>query len=134
MAKALDQEKLDSADLKILDINNPPVKDIPYQAYPKMLYLHPKDKTQEHRHMVVQNSADHDAAEAKGWKPKPHIPVEVEEDLSDEFEAEAPETSDPLDSMTKPELVAYAKENNIEIDATEKKDVIRAAIKASEAA
>lgn len=93
MAKALDEDKLNSADLKILDINNPPVKDIPYQAYPKALYLHPKDKTKEHRVKIVQDAEEHEASEKQGYKTNPHIPVEPVEDLSDEFEAE-PQTEE----------------------------------------
>jgi hypothetical protein len=90
----IDQEALDSPSLKILDINKPPVKSIPYEAYPKMVYLHPKDKSKEHRGKVVRDADELEAAVAQGYKLKPHIPVGVTEDLSEHFEAE-PEKRGP---------------------------------------
>lgn len=131
MPKALDEDKLNSPDLKILDINNPPVKDIPYQAYPKMLYLHPKDKTKEHRTIVVQDAAEHDAHEAKGWKTKPHIPVEPVENLSDEFEAAgAEDEGDKYDKMTKNELFSAATSLGLKPQQADKKEIILASIRA----
>lgn len=91
MPRVIDQEALDSPNLKILDINNPPTKQVPYEAFPKMVYLHPKDKTKEHRTKVVQTPDELEEHETKGWKKNPHIPVEPVEDLSDEFEADAGE-------------------------------------------
>lgn len=86
MPKAIDEEAF--SELKVLDINNPPTKNIPHEAYPKMVYLHPKDKTKEHRFKVVQDAGEHEEAQAQGWKTKPHNRVEATEDLSEEFEAE----------------------------------------------
>jgi hypothetical protein len=86
----IDQEALDSPNMKILDINRPPVKSIAHQSFPKIVYLHPKDKTKQHRHKTVHNAVEFDEAEKQGWKTKPHIPEAVAEDLSVEFEAEAP--------------------------------------------
>lgn len=91
----IDQEALDSPNLKILDINKPPTKNIAYEPFPKMVYLHPKDKTKEHRTKVVHSPAELESAEKQGYKTNPHIPEEVIEDLSDEFEAEAPEKRGP---------------------------------------
>lgn len=91
MPFAIDQEALDSPSLKILDINKPPTRNVPHQEYPKMVYLHPKEKTKEHRTKIVKDAEELEDAEAKGWKAKPHIPVAVVEDLSVEFEAETPE-------------------------------------------
>jgi len=85
----IDQEALDSPNMKILDINNPPVKSVSHQAFPKMVYLHPKDKTKEHRYKAVNTPEEFEAAEKQGWKTKPHIPEAAPEDLSD-FESEAP--------------------------------------------
>lgn len=82
MPKQIDQEALESPNMKILDINNPPTKNIPYEAFPKAVYLHPKDKTQEHRAMIVENATELESAEAKGYKQKPHIPEDAPEDLS----------------------------------------------------
>lgn len=50
---------------------DPPAK----QEYPKMLYLHPVDKTQEHRIFVVNNAYEQENAMAEGFKTQPHIPV-----------------------------------------------------------
>lgn len=94
MPFALDQEALDSPNMKVLDINKPPVKSIPHQSYPKMVYLHPKDKTKEHRAKVVDTVDEKDAALKQGWKLEQHIPEAVVEDLSDEFEAAAPPESE----------------------------------------
>lgn len=88
MPYALDQEALDSPNLKILDINKPPTKNIPFEAYPKMVFLHPKDKTKEQRTKIVATPEQLETAERQGWKLKPHIPEAIVEDLSDDFEAE----------------------------------------------
>lgn len=90
MPYALDQEALESPNMKVLDINKPPVKSIAYEAYPKAVYLHPKDKTKEHRHKTVHNPAELESAQKQGWKTQPHIPVEIAEDLTVDFEAEEP--------------------------------------------
>jgi hypothetical protein len=131
MPKAIDQEALESPSMKVLDINNPPTKNIAHEQYPKMVYLHPKDKTQEHKFKVVHSTDEHEAAEKQGWKVKPHVPVAVVEDYSDDFEVEGNDEADPIDSMTKAELVAEAKNRGVEIDPAAKKEVILAAIKAA---
>jgi hypothetical protein len=86
MPRAIDDEKF--GELKTLDFNNPPTKNIPHESFPKMVYLHPKDKTKTHLHKVVNDSAELEAAEKVGWKTEPHNPVAVAEDLSERFEAE----------------------------------------------
>lgn len=86
MPREIDQEKIEGSDLPTLDINNPPTRVIAHQSYPKIVYLHPKDKTKEHIHKVVNNEAEHEAAEKQGFKTKPHIPVEPEPDYSEDFE------------------------------------------------
>lgn len=91
----IDQEALDSPSLKILDINKPPTKNMAHQEYPKMVYLHPKDKTKEHRLKTVSNPEELEAAAQQGWKTSQHIPEAVVEDLSVDFEAEAPEKRGP---------------------------------------
>jgi hypothetical protein len=91
MPYEIDQEAVDSPNLKILDINKPPVKSVAYQSFPKMVYLHPKDKSKEHRGKVVQDADELEAALAQGYKLKPHVPVAPVEDLSENFEAEIPE-------------------------------------------
>lgn len=88
MPKAIDQEALESPNMKILDINNPPTKNIPHEHYPKMVYLHPKNKTQQHKHKVVHTAEELEAAEKQGWKTKPHVPVAVTEDYGEDFEVE----------------------------------------------
>lgn len=90
----IDQEALESPNMKILDINHPPTKAIAHQSFPKMVYLHPKDKSKAHRHKIVNTAEEFEAAEKQGWKTKPHIPEATPEDLSD-FEAEAEEKRGP---------------------------------------
>lgn len=92
MPREIDQEKIEGSDLPTLDINNPPTKTMPYQAYPKIVYLHPKDKTKQHKHMVVRNDQEHDVAAKKGYKDNPHVPVEAAEDFSKDFEVSEYET------------------------------------------
>ena len=87
MPYALDQEALDSPSLKILDMNKPPVKAIPHESFPKMLYLHPKDKTKAHRTNIVKDEDEMNAAMDQGWKKEQHIPKSAPEDLSKDFEA-----------------------------------------------
>jgi hypothetical protein len=72
MPSAIDESKLNDA--KILDISTPPTKNIPYQPFPKMVYLHPKDKSKEHLTKIVNNHDELDAAIAVGYRAKPHIP------------------------------------------------------------
>jgi hypothetical protein len=90
MPSAIDQEKLDDPSLKVLDIGHPPTKSIPHESFPKMLYLHPKDKTLEHRTKIVLRPGDLEAATSLGWKTIPHVPIEKPEDMSgfDTFESE----------------------------------------------
>lgn len=88
MPRAIDQEALESPNMKILDINNPPTKQIPYEAFPKAVYLHPKDKSKQHRTQTVNTPEELESAQRQGWKTEPHMPVEAVEDLSEHFEAE----------------------------------------------
>ena len=88
----IDQEKLDSPDMKMLDIGNPPKKYVPHEEYPKMLYLHPKDKAKEHQTKVVNNAAERDAAMAQGWRQTPHIPVVGSVVILGDFEADIVES------------------------------------------
>jgi len=86
MPYAIDEDKF--SELKVLDMNAPPTKSIPYQPFPKTVYLHPKDKTKQHRAKIVETAEELDAAQKQGWKTAPHMPEEVVEDLSEHFEAE----------------------------------------------
>jgi hypothetical protein len=83
MPKQIDTDRM--SELKVLDISNPPVKEIPHQAFPKMVYLHPKDKTKEHKFKVVQSQEELDAHAKQGWKTKPHIPEVPVVPETDEF-------------------------------------------------
>jgi hypothetical protein len=88
MPFAIDEEKLNNPSLKVMDINAPPMKSIPMEKFPKMVYLHPKDKTKEHLTKIVANAADLEKAEKQGWKVKPHVPVEpnIVESLGSDYE------------------------------------------------
>lgn len=131
----IDTDKIDDPSLQILDIGRPPVRQMAHQHYPKMLYLHPKDKSKMHRTIIIHTPEEQDAHESKGWKTKPHIPVEQVEDLSENFEAEplppAINDRDPLDSMTKDELLAEAARRGItSVDGRNSQGSIIAALKA----
>lgn len=82
MPFAIDEEALNSPSLTQLDIAKPPTKNIPYAAFPKLVYLHPKDKTADHKIKVVEDADELDAAEAQGWQTKPHVPAAKPEDMS----------------------------------------------------
>lgn len=131
MPHEIDTDKLNDPSLQILDIGNPPRRQIPHQSYPKMVYLHPKDKSKDHLTKIVHNEAELDGAEKQGWKTKPHIPVEKAVDLSEHFEAETPEPADPLDKMSREDLIAEAKKRGItSVDGRSKTEAIVAALKA----
>ena len=88
MPFALDNDILLSSDLKMLDIGKPPTKSIPMQEFPKMVYLHPKDKTKEHMPKTVQSLSEQEAALAQGYRTRPHIPVAPAVDLSKDYDVE----------------------------------------------
>lgn len=133
MAYEIDTDKLNDPSLQILDIGKPPVRQMAHQSYPKMLYLHPKDKSKTHRTTIVHTPDEQDAHESKGWKTKPHIPVEPVEDLSEHFEAEAPAppAEKSVDDMSRDELIAEVKKRGITtVDGRSKTEAILAALKA----
>lgn len=68
----IDEEKMGG--LKMMDIANPPVKQIPHAEFPKCVYLHPKDKTREHKVKIVQDASELEAAKKQGYRVKPHVP------------------------------------------------------------
>jgi hypothetical protein len=127
MPYEIDTDKINDPSLQILDIGKPPLRQMAIQHYPKMVYLHPRDKAKSHMTQIVQNEAQLDAATKQGWKLKPHVPIEATVDLSQHFEAEAP---DPLDRMSKEELLDEAKRRGISIDGRSSNASILAAVKA----
>lgn len=84
----VNQEELESPSMKILDISKPPMKSIPHREFPKMVYLHPKDKAKQHKTQIVLSPEQFETAERQGYKTTPHIPREPVIDLSEDFEAE----------------------------------------------
>jgi len=83
------QEELDAALHNGYHVTEP-------QEFPKMVYLHPEDKTHEHATLVVNNPDEQAVAEGKGYKLEPHIPVvppeenfEGEKTTHDQVAAEA---------------------------------------------
>lgn len=72
MAKTVDEEAIAKA--TSMDLSKPPVKEIGYLEYPRMVYKHPKDKTQEHRTHIVNSKAEFEAAMDQGYLKSPHIP------------------------------------------------------------
>lgn len=130
MPYALNSERLDSPDIKMLDIGNPPVVSIPHHEFPKMVYLHPRDKTKEHLTKVVDSMDELDSATAKGWKVKPHIPIPPAVDYSQDFEAEPPAPADDeLESKTKAELLTMAKDRGLDVSQQDNKETILNALK-----
>lgn len=81
MPFAIDQEKLDSPNTKILDINNPPLKSIAVHEFPRMVFAHPKDKSREHKTKIVHSADELKAAQKQGWQLKPHIPQVAEPEV-----------------------------------------------------
>jgi len=91
MPYALDEDALNSADMKVLDISRPPTKQIPTYEFPRMVYLHPKDKTREHRTKIVHDKDEQESAAKQGWRPEPHIPQAAPDAELEEFEYESSE-------------------------------------------
>lgn len=58
------------------------------QEYPKMLYLHPVDKTKEHKFITVNSCDDENDALKAGYKLEPHVPVPAPKDQFDGVEYE----------------------------------------------
>lgn len=88
MPFAIDEVKMNAPDMQVMDPAKPPTKQIPYQPFPKMVYLHPKDKAKEHRALVVQNQAELDNAMKQGFRIEPHVPDAGPADLTAGFEAD----------------------------------------------
>lgn len=74
MPMAIDEEALNSPNLKVLDIHHPPMKAIPHEEFPRAVYLHPVDKTKEHRAKLVVGKRELEAALKQGYKLNPHVP------------------------------------------------------------
>lgn len=133
MPFAVDEDKMTSASMQVMDIGKPPLKQIPHMEFPKMVYLHPKDKTKEHRTKVVKDRDELDAALKQGWRKNAHVPVAPPDPqiAAGEFETGpiGPPAIGDLDSMTKQELIGIARDRNLRIDLSEKKEVFVAAIK-----
>jgi hypothetical protein len=88
MPYEIDQDALDNPSLTVMDRGKPPLRQIPYRAFPQMIYLHPRDKSKVHLTKIVQTDAELETAIAQGWRQKPHVPAAPVEDLSKDFEAE----------------------------------------------
>jgi hypothetical protein len=46
-----------------------------FEEYPKMVYLHPPDKTQKHTIAVVKNPDEENAKLDAGYQKNPHLPL-----------------------------------------------------------
>ena len=65
--------------------------DLPAHAeFPKMVYLHPVDKTKEHKFIVVNSPAELDEAAKGGYKIEPHVPVIPADEAFDDTASEVP--------------------------------------------
>jgi len=108
MPFVIDEEKLNDPSMQIMDPAKPPIKQVPYQEFPRMVYLHPKDKTKEHRAIVVQNQAQLDNAQKQGFRLEPHIPEGAPVDLTAGFEADMPEPTAERRGPGRPPKEAHA--------------------------
>ena len=61
-----------------------------FQEYPKMLYKHPADKTQEHQTLIVHNADEENAALADCHRLYPYVPISAE---VNGFDADCPDGS-----------------------------------------
>lgn len=113
---AIDTDFLSQEGPKTMNMHNPPVKSIPHQDYPRMLYLWPKDKSLHPatKTAVAYGLEDNELPEgklragevahptdagkglgekslvAKGYRLKPHVQDFGEDDLPEGFEADIP--------------------------------------------
>ena len=91
MPFAIDDEAIKAK--QSLDINSPPLKSIPFQEYPRLVYKHPKRPFRqverkdaagntvevtyvpsEHKYRSVANEAEFKQALAEGWRTDPYVP------------------------------------------------------------
>ena len=92
MPKEIDTEALNSK--KVLDISTPPTKEIPFQEFPKLVYLHPKDKSKEHIFKKVHTKAEEEEALAVGYRLKGHVP-QIASGIPEGFEPDVPGEDEP---------------------------------------
>jgi hypothetical protein len=92
MPSAIDTEFLNKEGPKTMSLHAPPVKSIPHQEYPKMLYLWPKDKKLHPTAMtaVANNAEEEKALAAKGYRTKPHTQEFEAVDMPEGFEPDLP--------------------------------------------
>jgi|SRR6185312_7787076 len=91
MPYAIDEEKMAAKTVgnQSYSLTNPPLKFIPHQEFPKMLYLWPKDKSlpPTSKTITVNDAKEEKAMLAKGYRDKPHV-QEFAEELPEGFEAD----------------------------------------------
>lgn len=96
MPYEINQDKLESPETKTLDLANPPLRQIAFREYPKMLFLHPKDKSKEHLTKIVHSEEEESAAVRQGWRPDGHVPYTNEAELyAEEYEIASEERRGP---------------------------------------
>jgi len=79
---------------KNIEAQRPPVKQIPHLEYPKMLYLHPKDKQRDHRTVLVNSAEEEKKYRDQGWRTTAHVPAGAPV-VPDDFEADLGEAKKP---------------------------------------
>ena len=62
-----------------------------FQEYPKMLYLHPVDKTKDHKVLIVKTPDEQNNAFSKGYKQEPNVPVTPASEQYEGISYEVPE-------------------------------------------
>lgn len=75
MPQAIDEQAFGK--LQVLDVNKPPMKQIPHMEFPKMVFKHPGKGHQHetHKTKIVNNGEELKAALDAGWQTKGHVPV-----------------------------------------------------------
>lgn len=153
----MQHDKKNNAGPNSFDLHNPKVPPYRHQEFPKLVYHHEnskpskdtakinRDGNQEVIHTPahlatkqVNNQDELEAALAAGYQEKPpvlkHVGLNPEEESEIDLGGEEEQES-PLEGMTKPQLLAHAKDNHgLELAATLKKGDIIAAIEEAEAA
>src|SRR6185437_12988538 len=100
---AIDEEKI--KEKQAMDLNNPPVRSIPFQEYPRLVYKHPKRpfrevkrrdaagntvevtyEPSEHKYKSVSSQAEFEQALKDGWRKEPYVASGVPDPLDELYD------------------------------------------------
>ena len=95
----IDQAKMEDPKTQILDIGKPPMKTVPDEFWPKLVYKYPKTPfrkamvpvgggrseeqtiANEHTYKKVADKKELEAALKAGWQEKPYLPKDPDADI-----------------------------------------------------